>query len=133
MNVIPTTTGAAKATERVLPELDGRLDGIAMRVPVPDGSITDLVAGLSRDVSTEEIDAAFREAANGALVDVLGYEDEEIVSQDVIGDAHSCLYDAGQTRLLRDRVVKLLGWYDNEWGYSARVVDLVEYVENAAG
>ncbi len=126
-NIIPTTTGAAKALGEVIPELKGKLDGTAMRVPVPDGSVVDLTCELKTPATVEQINAAFREAANGALKGVLEYTEDEIVSSDIIGDAHSCVFDAKCTMSLDGGLVKVIGWYDNEWGYSNRVVDLIAY------
>jgi glyceraldehyde-3-phosphate dehydrogenase type I len=124
LSLIPTTTGAAKATVRVLPELEGRIDGMAVRVPVPDGSITDIVAMLQKNVTAEEVNQALREAAGKSDLDgILRVTDEAIVSRDILGDPHSSIVDADSTMVLRDRVVKILAWYDNEWGYSARLVD----------
>ena len=124
-NIIPTTTGAAKAIGDVIPELDGKLDGMAMRVPVPDGSITDLVCRLSETPSIDEINNAYKEAANGELQGIVGYTEEPLVSRDIIGNPHSSVFDADLTQKIGDDFVKLLGWYDNEWGYSNRVVDLM--------
>jgi glyceraldehyde 3-phosphate dehydrogenase len=124
-NIIPTTTGAAKAVGEVLPELAGRLHGIAMRVPVPDGSIVDLVAQLRREVTVQEVNDAVRRAAEGPLKDILEYTEEPIVSSDVIGNPHSCIFDAASTQVLPGGMVKVLAWYDNEWGYSNRVADLI--------
>jgi glyceraldehyde 3-phosphate dehydrogenase len=129
-SIIPTTTGAAKAVGMVLPHLDGKLDGMAMRVPVPDGSITDLVANLDQDVTIEEVNAAFEEAANGPLDGVLQYSEEPLVSRDIIHNPHSCIYDA-PAAMAAGSMVKVLGWYDNEWGYASRTVDLVERLMNA--
>lgn len=126
-NIIPTSTGAAKATALVLPELAGRLDGIAMRVPVTDGSVTDLVCELRREVSVAEVNAAFLEAASGPLKDYLVYCDEPIVSSDIVGSPASCTFDSLLT-LVHGRHVKVIGWYDNEWGYSNRLADLVGLV-----
>ncbi|HLU96100.1 MAG TPA: type I glyceraldehyde-3-phosphate dehydrogenase [Thermobifida alba] len=126
-NIIPTTTGAAKATALVLPELKGKLDGLAMRVPVPDGSVTDLVVTLERDVTKEEVNAAFKAAAEGALKDVLVYTEDAIVSSDIVGTPASCTFDASLTMAFGNQV-KVVGWYDNEWGYSNRLVDLVKLV-----
>lgn len=124
-SIIPTTTGAAKAVEQVLPHLEGRLDGMAMRVPVPDGSVTDLVANLEQDVTADDVNAAFREAAHGALSGIVEYSEEPLVSVDIIHNPHSCTFDAPST-MASGSMVKLVGWYDNEWGYSNRTVDLVE-------
>jgi glyceraldehyde 3-phosphate dehydrogenase len=128
VNIIPTSTGAAKATALVLPHLKGRLDGIAMRVPVPDGSITDLVATVGRDVTVEEVNAAFAAAAAaGSLAGKLVYTEDPIVSSDIVGTPASCTFDSLSTMVM-GRTVKIVGWYDNEWGYSNRLVDLVEHV-----
>jgi len=131
-SIIPTTTGAAKAVGLVLPELDGKLDGMAMRVPVPDGSITDLVANLDRDVSLEEVNRAFEKAANGPMEGILQYSEEPLVSKDIIHNPHSCIYDA-PAAMAAGSMVKILGWYDNEWGYACRTVELVERLVHAAG
>jgi glyceraldehyde 3-phosphate dehydrogenase len=129
-SIIPTTTGAAKAVEQVLPHLEGRLDGMAMRVPVQDGSVTDLVANLDRDVTIDDINAAFKEAANGPMNGVLEYSEEPLVSVDIIHNPHSCIFDAPST-MASGSMVKLIGWYDNEWGYANRTVDAVERLINA--
>ena len=124
LNIVPTSTGAAKAIGRVLPELDGKLDGYALRVPVPTGSITDLSLEASRDVTAAEINDAFKKAAeSGPLKGILKYTEDEIVSSDIVTDAHSSIFDAGLTKVL-GRTVKIASWYDNEWGYSNRLVDL---------
>jgi glyceraldehyde 3-phosphate dehydrogenase len=131
-SIIPTTTGAAQAVGDVLPHLDGKLDGMAMRVPTPDGSITDLTATVEQQVSTEEVDQAFREAASdGPLSGVLQYSDEPIVSRDIIHNPHSCIYDAPWS-MTSGSMVKVVGWYDNEWGYANRTVELAEKIVNAA-
>ena len=125
-NVIPTTTGAAKAVGKVLPELDGKLDGIAMRVPVPDGSVVDFNILLEKDVTEDEVNEAVREAATtGTLKNVLEYSTLPIVSTDIIGNPHSSIFDAPFTRVVDGNFVKTLNWYDNEWGYSNRVADLL--------
>lgn len=124
-SIIPTTTGAAKAVGEVLPHLDGKLDGMAMRVPTPDGSVTDLTATVEQQVSVEDVNTAFREAAEGSLSGILDYSDEPIVSRDIIHDPHSCIYDAPWS-MATGSMVKVVGWYDNEWGYANRTVDLVE-------
>ena len=128
MSIIPTTTGAAKATSLVIPELKGKIDGIAMRVPTPDVSIVDLVARVERDVTVEQLNNAFREAANGALKGVLAVSDEELVSIDYTGNPNSSIVDLGCTAVIGDRLVKVVSWYDNEWGYSCRCVDLAVHV-----
>ena len=126
-NIIPTTTGAAKATALVLPELKGKLDGLAMRVPVPDGSVTDLVVELSREVTKDEVNAAYRAAADGPLKGYLYYTEDQIVSSDIVGSPASCTFDASLT-MASGNQVKVIGWYDNEWGYSNRIVDLTALV-----
>ena len=127
INIVPTSTGAAKAIGLVVPELKGKLDGFALRVPVPTGSATDLTVELSRDVTVEEILAAYKAAAEGPLKGILKYTEDEIVSTDIVTDPHSCIFDAGLTRVIGNQV-KVVGWYDNEWGYSNRLVDLTELV-----
>ena len=126
-NIIPTSTGAAKATALALPELEGKLDGMAMRVPVPDGSATDLVVNLEREVTRDEVNAAFKAAAEGPLKDVLVYTEDPIVSSDIVGTSPSCTLDGGMTMAFGSQV-KILGWYDNEWGYSSRLVDVAKLV-----
>ena len=125
-NIIPTTTGAAKAVGKVLPKLDGKLDGMAMRVPVPDGSTVDLVVELETDVTVEEVNAAVKAAADGPLKGILEYNEDAVVSTDIIGNPHSSIFDAAGTHVLGGNLVKVMTWYDNEWGYSNRVVDLIE-------
>jgi len=125
-NIIPTATGAAKAIGSVLPSLDGKMQAMAMRVPVADGSATDLVVTLDRDVTLEEVNGAFKAAADGPLKGILRYTEDEIVSSDIVGDPHSCIYDASAAIVPGDNMIKVLGWYDNEWGYSSRLVDLVK-------
>lgn len=127
VNMIPTTTGAAKAVALVLPQLKGKLDGYAMRVPTITGSATDLTVQLSREVTAEEINTAMKEAAEGPLKGILMYTEDPIVSSDIVGDKHSCIFDAGVTSA-KGNLVKVLGWYDNEAGYSARLADLVERI-----
>ncbi|WP_333777204.1 type I glyceraldehyde-3-phosphate dehydrogenase [Streptomyces sp. IBSBF 3136] len=129
-NIIPTTTGAAKATALVLPQLKGKLDGIAMRVPVPTGSATDLVVELSREVTKDEVNAAFKKASEGELQGYLTYTEDQIVSSDIVGDPSSCTFDSSLTMVQEGTSVKILGWYDNEWGYSNRLVDLTVFVGN---
>ncbi len=126
-NIIPTTTGAAKATALVLPELKGKLDGLSMRVPVPDGSVTDLVAELGREVTKDEVNAAYRAAAEGPLKGYLYYTEDAIVSSDIVGKPASCTFDSSLT-MASGNQVKVIGWYDNEWGYSSRIVDLTALV-----
>jgi glyceraldehyde 3-phosphate dehydrogenase len=125
-NIIPTTTGAAKAVGSVLPQLEGKLNGIAMRVPVPDGSTVDLVVELDQDVTVEQVNAAVRAAAEGPMRDIVQYSEAPLVSTDIIGNPHSSIFDAPSTQVLAGNTVKVLSWYDNEWGYSNRVVDLIE-------
>ena len=125
-NIIPTTTGAARAVGQVLPGLKGKLDGLAMRVPVPDGSIVDLVARLGSKPSAEDVNAAVREAAEGPMKQVLEYSEEPLVSSDIIGNPHSSIFDAMSTSSLQDGYLRVVSWYDNEWGYSNRVVDLID-------
>ena len=125
-NIIPSTTGAARAIGEVIPELKGKLDGMAMRVPVPDGSVTDLVAVLSREVSAEEVNEAFKSAADADGWDgILEYTDDPIVSSDIVGNPASCIID-GLSTMAHGNQVKVIGWYDNEWGYSCRLVDLID-------
>ncbi len=126
INSIPTSTGAAKAIGLVIPELKGKLDGLAIRVPVPDGSIVDLTVNLNKDTTKEEINAAMKAAADGPMKGILEYCTDEIVSVDVIGNSHSCIFDSKLTMMVSSRMAKVIGWYDNEWGYSCRVVDLIE-------
>ena len=123
-NIIPTSTGAARAVGLVLPELNGKLDGIAFRVPTITGSITDFVATVSRDVTVDEINAAYQEAADGKMKGILEYSDEPLVSSDFKGNSHSCIIDGLSTMVMQGRMVKVMGWYDNEWGYSCRTADL---------
>ncbi len=130
-SIIPTTTGGAVAVGKVLPHLDGQLDGMAMRVPTPDGSVTDLTATLEEDVSIDHVNEAFREAANGTLDGILQYSDDPIVSRDIIHNPHSCVYDAPWSKTIGP-MVKVVGWYDNEWGYANRTVDLVEKLQEVS-
>ncbi|QWF78003.1 type I glyceraldehyde-3-phosphate dehydrogenase [Amycolatopsis sp. CA-230715] len=127
VNMIPTSTGAARAIGLVIPGLAGRLDGVAVRVPVEDGSLTDLTVQLEKPATVERVNAAFADAAQGSLKDVLRYAEAPIVSRDIIGDPASCVFDAGLTKA-DDRLVKVFGWYDNEWGYACRTVELIELV-----
>jgi glyceraldehyde 3-phosphate dehydrogenase len=130
-NIIPTSTGAAKATGLVLPHLKGKLDGMAMRVPVPDGSVTDLVATVSREVTVDEVNAAFRAASeSGSLAGKVVYTEDPIVSSDIVGSPASCTFDASATMTMGN-VVKAIGWYDNEWGYSNRLVDVAALVASS--
>lgn len=128
LSIIPTTTGAARAVTEVIPELQGRLDGVALRVPVPDGSIVDLVAQLGKDISTQEINFAMKEAAETTLRGILEYSEEPLVSADVVGNPHSAVVDALSTMVIGKRFAKVFAWYDNEWGFSCRLVDLVKLV-----
>lgn len=123
INIIPTTTGAAKAVGEVMPQLKGKLDGYSVRVPVPDGSLTDFTAILSREVTKEEINAAFKAAADGPMKNILEYSVDPLVSTDIVHNAHSCIFDSLST-MVSGTMVKTVGWYDNEWGYSNRIVDL---------
>lgn len=127
VSIIPTTTGAAKASALAIPALEGRLDGLAMRVPVPDGSITDLVAMVGRETTAEEVNEAYRAAADGPLKGILEFTTDPIVSIDIVGNPHSCVLDGAST-MVNGAMVKVYGWYDNEWGYSSRLVDLTAYV-----
>ena len=127
INMIPTSTGAAKAIALVLPELKGKLDGYAMRVPVPTGSATDLTVELAIEATAAEINAAMKAAANGSLKGYLTYTEDPIVSSDIVTDPSSCIFDSGLTKVIGNQV-KIVGWYDNEWGYSNRLVDLISYV-----
>ena len=127
LNIVPTSTGAAKAIGLVLPELKGKLDGFALRVPIPTGSCTDLTAELSKSATVDEINAAFKAAADGPLKGILRYYDAPIVSSDIVTDPHSSIFDAGLTKVI-DNQAKTVSWYDNEWGYSNRLVDLVALV-----
>ncbi|UCG07279.1 MAG: type I glyceraldehyde-3-phosphate dehydrogenase [Desulfobacterales bacterium] len=125
-NIIPTTTGAAKAVGKVLPQLQGKLDGLAMRVPVPDGSIVDLVCRLNKPASRDDVNMAVRKAAEGSLRKIVEYSEAPLVSSDIIGNPHSSIFDALSTKSEGDGFIRILSWYDNEWGYSNRVVDLIE-------
>jgi glyceraldehyde 3-phosphate dehydrogenase len=127
-NIIPTSTGAAKALGLVIPELVGKLDGYALRVPVVTGSITDLTVTASRPVTVAEVNAAYKAAAEGPLKGILSYTEDPIVSSDIVGDPHSSIFDAEKTMVMEGNMVKILTWYDNEWGYSNRLVDITEFV-----
>ena len=126
MSIVPTTTGAAKTVAEVIPELKGKLDGIALRVPVPAGSITDFVCELKKHATVEEINALFRNASENHLKAVVEYTEEPIVSADIIHNSHSVIFDALSTMVLDGNFVKVVGWYDNEWGYSNRMVDILK-------
>ena len=128
VNMIPTSTGAAKAIGLVIPELNGKLNGLSIRVPTPDVSVVDLVAELEKETTVDEVNAAMKKASQGALGKYLGYTDEPLVSHDFVGNPKSCIFDAGGTYMVNGNQVKVLGWYDNEWGYSSRVIDLIDYV-----
>jgi glyceraldehyde 3-phosphate dehydrogenase len=127
INVVPTSTGAAKAIGLVMPELKGKLDGFALRVPVPTGSATDLTVELGRDVTADEVNMAVKSAAEGSLRGYLKYTEDPIVSSDIVTDPHSCIFDAGLTKVIGNQA-KVVGWYDNEWGYSNRLVDMVVFL-----
>lgn len=133
MNLIPTSTGAARAVSRVLPELEGRLDGMAVRVPTPNVSLTDLTAVLSRAATAEEVNAALKQAAEGPLRGILQVTEEPLVSVDFMGNPHSSIVDAPFTKVVGGDAVKVLAWYDNEWGFSCRVKDLIRYLASRAG
>src|SRR6476661_4750512 len=128
VSMIPTTTGAAKATSLVIPELKGKIDGMSIRVPTPDVSFTDLTVVVDKPVTVEQVNEAFRKSANGDLKGILAYTDEELVSVDYIGNAFSCILDSKCTNVVDGLLVKVSGWYDNEWGYASRCVDLLDYV-----
>jgi len=125
LNIIPTTTGAAKAVGKVIPALNGKLSGMAMRVPVPDGSVTDAVVMLEKEATVEAVNAAMKAAADGPMKGIMQYSEEALVSTDIIGRTYSCVFDAGCTMMIGSKMVKVIGWYDNEWGYSNRVCDLI--------
>jgi glyceraldehyde 3-phosphate dehydrogenase len=128
VSIVPTTTGAAIATTKVLPQLEGKMDGLAMRVPVVDGSIIDFVAETEKPVTVEKVNQAFRDASENGMSGILGITDEELVSADIVDSTYSALVDAQSTMTLGERTVKVLAWYDNEWGYARRVADLAEYM-----
>jgi glyceraldehyde 3-phosphate dehydrogenase len=128
INIIPTSTGAAKAMALVLPELKGKFHGLSLRVPTPDVSLIDLTAELSKPATADDVNAAMKRAAEDDLNGILAVTDEELVSKDFEGDSHSSILDAKSTMVIQDHLVKVLSWYDNEWGYSCRVVDLVRYM-----
>ena len=131
VSIIPTTTGAAKAVGLVLPHLQGKLDGMSLRVPIPDGSLTDLTAELRRETTAEEVNALFREAAGGSLKGIVQYSDDPIVSSDIVHNPHSSIFDAPSTMVM-GKLVKIIGWYDNEWGYANRTVDLAAKLMHVA-
>jgi glyceraldehyde 3-phosphate dehydrogenase len=128
MSMIPTTTGAAKATALVIPEVKGKIDGISIRVPTPDVSLVELTVEVERGTSIADVNAAFKAAADGALKGILAYEEAELVSTDYIGNPHSCIIDAKSTNVIDGTLVKASGWYDNEWGYASRCVDLLQFI-----
>jgi glyceraldehyde 3-phosphate dehydrogenase len=133
LNIIPTTTGAAKAVGLVIPELDGKLNGMALRVPTPTGSLTDFVVQVEKDVTKEEVNAVLKAASEkGPLKGILAYSEDPLVSKDIEGDPHSCIIDALSTMVMNKRTIKVVGWYDNEWGYSSRLVDLIARVGKGA-
>ena len=124
-NIIPTTTGAAAAVGKIIPELKGKLNGMAMRVPVKDGSVVDFVVEVGKNTTIKEVNAAMKKAAEDELKGIMGYTEDPIVSIDIVGNPHSCIFDAKATMVIGDNLIKVVGWYDNEWGYSSRVVDLI--------
>lgn len=126
INIIPTTTGAAKAIGEVMPNLKGSLNGASFRVPTPTGSLTDFVAVLKKNVTVEEVNAAMKEAAEGPLKGILDYSEEALVLQDIVSDPHSCIFDSGFTYVVGGNLVKVCGWYDNEWGYSNRAAEAMK-------
>jgi glyceraldehyde 3-phosphate dehydrogenase len=128
LSIIPTTTGAAKATALVIPEVKGKIDGIAIRVPTPDVSLTELTVEVEKATTIADVNAAFLAAANGPLKGILQYTDEELVSSDFIGNSHSCIVDSKSTNVIDGTLVKVSGWYDNEWGYACRCVDLLKFM-----
>jgi len=130
INIIPSTTGAAEAVARVIPELKGKVDGMSLRVPVATGSITDISIVVEKPTTVEEVNKKFKEASETSMKGILGYEDRVLVSSDFIGSSFSCIFDANYTKVVNDNLVKIFGWYDNEWGYSTRLVDLVEKLTN---
>ncbi len=133
VSLIPTSTGAANATIKTIPELEGKMHAMAIRVPIPDGAITDVTATLSRDVTAEMVNAALKGASDGKMHGILDYSEDELVSMDIITDPHSSIVDAQSTKVIRDRVVKVLAWYDNEYGFSCRMLDLASYMANKGG
>jgi glyceraldehyde 3-phosphate dehydrogenase/glyceraldehyde-3-phosphate dehydrogenase (NAD(P)) len=128
LSLIPASTGAATATERVIPELKGKMSAIAVRVPIANGSLTDITAHVDRDVNAAMVNEEFKTAAGGDLKGILGYSEDELVSADIVGDEHSGIIDANATKVIMDRIVKVLSWYDNEYGYTRRLLDLADYV-----
>jgi glyceraldehyde 3-phosphate dehydrogenase len=132
-NIVPTSTGAARTIGQIIPELAGKLDGMAMRVPVPDGSIVDLTVELAQDVTIEQVNDAMRAAAEGPMKGILSYCTDPIVSSDIIGNSHSSIFDAALTQVMQKRMVKVIAWYDNEWGYSTRVEELIQRLARMDG
>lgn len=130
LNIIPSTTGAAKAVARVIPELKGKVDGMSLRVPVATGSITDISVVVKKSTTAEEVNSLFKQASTGPMKGVLDYADDVLVSSDYIGSSFSCIFDANYTKVINGNLIKVFGWYDNEWGYSTRLVDLVEKMIN---
>ncbi|HEX5315070.1 MAG TPA: type I glyceraldehyde-3-phosphate dehydrogenase, partial [Candidatus Kapabacteria bacterium] len=124
INMVPTTTGAARAIGQIIPDLKGKIDGVSLRIPTPTGSITDFVAQLKREATIDEVNAAYKAAASGAMKNILYYTEDPIVTSDIVHDPHSCIFDSAMTMAI-GKTVKVFGWYDNEWGYSCRVVDLI--------
>ncbi|MCW4042293.1 MAG: glyceraldehyde-3-phosphate dehydrogenase, partial [Candidatus Bathyarchaeota archaeon] len=129
LSIIPTTTGAAKAVGKVIPEMEGKMDGVALRVPVPDGSIIDFVAHLKKDTTVEEINSALRKASETTLKGILDYSEEPLVSSDIVGNFNSSVIDGLSTMVIGKRFAKVFAWYDNEWAFSCRLVDLIKYIE----
>lgn len=130
INIVPSTTGAAKSVAKVIPQLKGKIDGMSLRVPVPTGSITDISAIVEKPTTIDEVNSFFKQASKNSLKDILAYEEETIVSSDIIGLPYSCIFVPQYTKVINNNFVKIFGWYDNEWGYSSRLVDLVERLKN---
>ncbi len=128
MSLVPTTTGASKATLKTIPELEGRMHAIAIRAPIPDGALTDITADLKKDVTEDEVNAAFKAAAEGKMRGILGYSEDPLVSIDIVGDPRSSIIDAESTKVLNGRTVKVLAWYDNEYGFACRMLDTVAFL-----
>ena len=128
-NIVPTTTGAAIAVTKVIPELKGKLDGMAIRVPVPDGSVTDFVCEIEKETTVEDINKLFKSVSKNELKDILEYSDEPLVSSDIIGNPHSVIFDSMSTKVINGKFIKILGWYDNEWGYSSRMIDIIKIIK----
>ncbi len=130
LSIIPSTTGAAKTVGKIIPELYGKVDGVSLRVPVPTGSITDITCLVENKTSVEEINKMFKNASETSMKNILKYEEEELVSSDYIGSSYSCIFDANYTKVINENFIKIFGWYDNEWGYSTRLIDLVNKISN---